>query len=56
MAVNWDALFGQDYFISITNEERHYLALDPIRDDWDITRYYPHERDLNRRPIGFSGP
>ena len=21
MAVNWDALFGQDYFISITNEE-----------------------------------
>ena len=40
MAVNWDALFGQDYFISITNEERHYLALDPIRDDWDITRYY----------------
>ena len=40
MAMNWNALFGQDYFVTITNEERHYLALDPIRDDWDITQYY----------------
>ncbi len=40
MAMNWNALFGQDYFVTITNEERQYLALDPIRDDWDITQYY----------------
>ena len=38
--MDWNALFGQDYFISLTNEERRYLALDPIRDDWDVTQYY----------------
>lgn len=38
--MNWDALFGQNYYVRVTNEERRYLALDPIRDDWDITQYY----------------
>lgn len=40
MAVNWDSLFGSDFFIRITNEERRYLGLNPIEDDWEITRYF----------------
>ena len=38
--MDWNTLFGQDYFVTLTNEERHYLALDPICDDWDIIQYY----------------
>ena len=36
----WNALFGADFFIRVTNEERRYLALDPIRKDWEITQYW----------------
>ena len=39
MAFNWDEQFGTEYFITVTNEERRYLGLDPIQDDWDITQY-----------------
>ena len=27
-------------WIPPSGEERRYLALDPIRDDWDVTQYY----------------
>ena len=40
MAFDWDGTFGPDIYIKLTNEERRYLALDPIDDEWDITRYY----------------
>ena len=36
----WNALFGADFFLRITNEERRYLALDPIQKDWEITQYW----------------
>lgn len=39
MAFNWDEQFGSEYFITVTNEERRYLGLDPIQDDWEITQY-----------------
>jgi len=39
MAVKWDELFGSDFLITLTNEERRYLALDPIEDSWDVTQY-----------------
>ena len=40
MAVRWDLLFGSDYLLDITNEERRFLALDPISTNWEITQYY----------------
>ena len=39
MAFNWDEQFGTEYFITVSNEERRYLGLDPIQKDWDVTQY-----------------
>ena len=29
MGTKWDELFGKEYYIKITNEERPYFGLDP---------------------------
>ena len=39
MAFDWNEIFGSEFYIKVTNEERRYLALDPIQDDWDVTQY-----------------
>ena len=36
----WERLFGQDYVIALTNEERTYLALNPLSSDWDTLCFY----------------
>jgi hypothetical protein len=40
MEKQWDELFGEEFFISATNEERKYLGLNPITDNWDITQFF----------------
>lgn len=39
MAFRWETLFGEKPFITVTNEERPYLGLDPIQESWDQTQY-----------------
>lgn len=41
MNVNeWKQLYGNPYLITLTNEERRYLALAPISPDWEVRKYY----------------
>lgn len=39
-ANEWKKLYGNPYLITLTNEERRYLALAPISSDWDAVKYY----------------
>lgn len=49
MAVNWDTLFGSDFLINITNQERRYLGLNPIQDDWEISEYFSKTNIVYKR-------
>lgn len=40
MKDRWSELFGKDYYLILTNEERKYLALDPLEDKWETTSFY----------------
>jgi len=37
---DWNAKFGEHYFISLTNEERRYFGLDEIDPAWEKIVYY----------------
>ncbi len=36
----WKKLYGSPYLITLTDEERQYLALAPISPDWEVRKYY----------------
>ncbi len=40
MATEWEKIFGNDFLINPTNEERPYLALNPVEESWEMTVYY----------------
>ena len=40
MATKWDATFGADFYFKITNEERRYMGLDSVDDNWDMSQFY----------------
>lgn len=53
MGTKWDALFGKEYYIEITNEERRYLGLDPVMDEWDTTQFYSKTNLWHKRTTVF---
>lgn len=53
MATKWDELFGTEFFIMITNEERKYMGLDVIEDSWDISQFYSKTNLLHKRTSVF---
>lgn len=53
MATKWDELFGKEYYIKITNEERQYLGLEPIMEEWYITQYYSKTNLWHKRTTVF---
>lgn len=40
MATKWDELFGKEFYLVITNEERKYMGLNPVESNWDISQFY----------------
>ncbi len=40
MTTKWDSLFGTEFLLVITNEERRYMGLNPIEDNWDMSQLY----------------
>ena len=36
----WKKLYGNPYLVTLTDEERRYLALAPISPDWEVRKYY----------------
>ena len=36
----WKNLYGNPYLVTLTDEERRYLALAPISPDWEVRKYY----------------
>lgn len=38
--LKWNALFGEDFYFKITNDERRYLGLNNMESDWEVTQYY----------------
>lgn len=53
MGTKWDALFGKEYYIKITNEERRYLGLDPVMEEWDTTQFYSKTNHWHKRTTVF---
>jgi len=35
----WETLFGRDYVVNLTNEERRYLALEPLQPEWETVSF-----------------
>ena len=40
MATKWGALFGNEFYLVITNEERKYMGVNPVESSWDISQFY----------------
>ena len=53
MGTKWDELFGKEYYIEITNEERRYLGLDPVMEEWDTTQFYSKTNLWHKRTTVF---
>ncbi len=53
MAVKWDELFGADFYFMVTNEERKYLALNPLEQEWDMTQYTSKTNLWHKRTTAF---
>lgn len=53
MGTKWDELFGKEFYIEITNEERQYLGLDPIMKEWDTTQFYSKTNLWHKRTTVF---
>ncbi len=53
MSTKWDELFGKEYYLEITNEERRYLGLEPIMEEWDITQFYSKTNLWHKRTTVF---
>lgn len=52
----WTALFGHGYVINMTNEERHYFAIEPVDPEWDALSFcYQSYMRHTRLTIFFSG-
>ncbi len=49
----WDALFGKDFYFKIENDERRYLGLNEVEDDWEITQFYSKTNLWHKRTSVF---
>ena len=49
MSTKWDTLFGENLYLNITNEERKYLALEPIQDNFELSQYYSKTNLFHKR-------
>ena len=38
-ANEWKKIYGNPHLITLTDEERRYLALAPISPEWEIRKY-----------------
>lgn len=50
---DWNALFGEDYLISLTNDERKYFALNELKFGWEYLTFYSKTNLWYTRVIAF---
>lgn len=53
MASKWDELFGKEFYFIINNEERKYMGLDNMDDNWEMTQFYSKTNLWHKRTSVF---
>lgn len=53
MPTKWDNLFGSGFLLTLTNEERKYLGLNPLDTKWDILEFYSKTNYWHKRTTVF---
>ena len=53
MPTKWDNLFGSGFLLTLTNEERRYLGLNPLDAQWDILEFYSKTNYWHKRTTVF---
>ena len=53
MITKWDELFGTEFFLVITNEERKYMGLNAVEEGWELSRFYSKTNLFHKRTSVF---
>lgn len=53
MATKWDELFGKEFYLVVTNEERNYMGLNPVESSWEISQFYSKTNLWHKRTSVF---
>lgn len=53
MPTKWDNLFGSGFLLTLTNEERRYLGLNPLDTKWDTLELYSKTNYWHKRTTVF---